>query len=123
MLFDAVRRGRWLAARRRPAWLSWRLLHQAGRRLSWGVADQAMSSISNFAVNIYIARTLGAVQYGAFALAYVTYGFALNASRGLGTDPLLVRFSGTDLPTWKRAVARCTGTATVMGLVMGAIAL
>ena len=82
-----------------------------------------MSSISNFAVNIYIARTLGAVQYGAFALAYVTYGFALNASRGLGTDPLLVRFSGTDLPTWKRAVARCTGTATVMGLVMGALAL
>lgn len=112
-----------LAVRRIPAALSWRLVRQASRRLSWGVADQAMSSISNFAVNIYIARTLGAVQYGAFALAYVTYGFALNASRGLGTDPLLVRFSGTDLPTWKRAVARCTGTATVMGLVMGALAL
>jgi hypothetical protein len=48
-----------------------------------------MSSLSNFAVNIYIARTLGAAQYGAFALAYMTYGFALNASRGLGTDPLL----------------------------------
>jgi O-antigen/teichoic acid export membrane protein len=112
-----------LAVRRIPRVLPWRLLRQASRRLSWGVADQAMSSISNFAVNIYIARTLGAVQYGAFALAYVTYGFALNASRGLGTDPLLVRFSGTDLPTWKRAVARCTGTATVMGLVMGALAL
>ena len=56
-----------------------------------------MSSITNFAVNIYIARTLGAVQYGAFSLAYVTYAFALNASRGLATDPLLVRFSGTDL--------------------------
>ena len=41
---------------------------QASRRLSWGVADQAMSSVSNFAVNIYIARTLGATQYGAFAL-------------------------------------------------------
>ena len=112
-----------VAVRRIPAVLSWRLIRQAGRRLSWGVADQAMSSISNFAVNIYIARTLGAVQYGAFALAYVTYGFALNASRGLGTDPLLVRFSGSDLPTWRRAVARCTGTAIVMGLVMGAIAL
>ena len=65
-----------------------------------------MSSISNFAVNIYIARTLGAVQYGAFGLAYVTYSFALNASRGLATDPLLVRFSGTDLPAWRRAVGR-----------------
>jgi O-antigen/teichoic acid export membrane protein len=82
-----------------------------------------MSSISNFAVNIFIARTLGAAQYGAFALAYVTYGFALNASRGLGTDPLLVRFSGTPLPTWRRAVTNCTGTATVVGLAIGACVL
>ena len=82
-----------------------------------------MSSLSNFAVNIYIARTLGAAQYGAFSLAYVTYGFALNASRGLATDPLLVRFSGTDIPTWRRAVGRCTGTATVVGLVAGAVVL
>ena len=102
---------------------SWRLVRQASRRLGWGVADQAMSSISNFAVNIYIARTLGAVQYGAFGLAYVTYGFALNASRGLATDPLLVRFSGTDVPTWRRAVASCTGTAVIVGLVTGACVL
>ena len=91
-----------------------------GRRLGWGVADQAMSSLTNFAVNIYIARTLGVAQYGAFSLAYVTYSFALNASRGLATDPLMVRFSGTDLPTWRRAVAACTGTATVVGTVTGA---
>src|SRR5580658_5062286 len=109
------------AARRRPTAGTWRLVRQAGRRLSWGVADQGMSSLSNFAVNIYIARTLGAVQYGAFALAYVTYGFALNASRGLATDPLLVRFSGTDIPTWRRAITRCTGTASAVGLTSGAI--
>ena len=60
-----------------------------------------------------MARTLGAAQFGAFSLAYVTYSFALNASRGLATDPLMVRFSGTDLPTWRRAVANCTGTAAV----------
>jgi len=100
-----------------------RLQTQVIRRLGWGVADQAMSSISNFAVNIYIARTLGAVQYGAFALAYVTYSFALNASRGLATDPLLVRFSGTDVRTWRRAVAGCTGTAATVGLVTGACVL
>ena len=82
-----------------------------------------MSSLTNFAVSIYIARTLGAVQFGAFAFAYVTYGFALNASRGLATDPLLVRFSGTDLPTWRRAVAKCTGTATIVGLAAGACVL
>ncbi len=103
--------------------MPWRLVRQAARRLGWGVADQAMSSISNFAVNIYIARTLGAVEYGAFGLAYVTYGFMLNASRGLATDPLLVRFSGTHPPTWRRAVSSCTGTATIVGLFTGACVL
>ena len=112
-----------LAVRKIPEALSWRLVRQASRRMTWGIADQAMSSVSNFAVNIYIARTLGAVQYGAFALAYVTYSFSLNASRGLATDPLLVRFSGTHLPTWRRAVANCTGTAVVVGLALGACVL
>jgi O-antigen/teichoic acid export membrane protein len=118
MLFDTVRHGRV-----RSAAATWRLIKNACQRLSWGVADQGMSSLSNFAVNIYIAHTLGAAQYGAFGLAYVTYGFALNASRGLATDPFLVRFSGTDIPTWRRAVTKCTGTAATVGLISGAIVL
>jgi O-antigen/teichoic acid export membrane protein len=79
--------------------------------------------LTNFAVSIYVVRALGAVQFGAFGLAYVTYGFALNASRGLATDPLMVRFSGTDPLTWRRAVARCTGTAASVGFVLGALVL
>jgi O-antigen/teichoic acid export membrane protein len=118
MLFDTVRHGRV-----RSVAATWRLIKNACQRLSWGVADQGMSSLSNFAVNIYIAHTLGAAQYGAFGLAYVTYGFALNASRGLATDPFLVRFSGTDIPTWRRAVTKCTGTAATVGLMSGAIVL
>src|SRR6201996_7861422 len=123
MLFDASQRGQIAAAGSRRTILPWQKIRRATRRLSWGVADQGMSSITNFAVNIYIARELGAVQYGAFSLAYVTYGFALNASRGLSTDPLMVRFSGTDLPSWRRAVAECTGTAVVVGLATGALVL
>ena len=96
---------------------------QLAGRLSWGLADQAVSSLTNAAVSIYAARTLSAAHFGAFSLAYVTYSFALNASRGLATDPLMVRFSGTDVPTWRRAVARCTGTATAVGLVGGIVVL
>jgi O-antigen/teichoic acid export membrane protein len=82
-----------------------------------------MSTLTNFLLGLYIARTLGAVQFGAFSLAYVTYGFAINASRGLAIEPLLVRFSGTDLPTWRRAAAGSTGTALAVGLVGGLCAL
>jgi O-antigen/teichoic acid export membrane protein len=99
------------------------LLRRAARRLGWGVADQAVSSLSNAAMSFYIARELGAVEFGAFSLAYVTYSFALNASRGLATDPLLVRFSGTSLSAWRRAITCATGTATDVGLVTGTCAL
>ena len=96
-----------------------RLITQSFRRLGWGVADQAVSSLTNFAVSIYVVHSLGATQFGAFSLAYVTYGFALNASRGLSTDPLMVRFSGVPVRAWRRAVRRATGTAFTVGLATG----
>ena len=95
------------------------LLRRGASRLGWGVADQGVSSISNAAISLYAARALVPADFGAFSLAYVTYAFALNASRGLATDPLMVRFSGTDRATWRRAVASSTATALVVGIVLG----
>ena len=122
MLVDPDRCGEEAPGKLRAA-VPCRLPRQACRRLGWGVADQAVSSLSNFAVSIYVARTLGATQFGAFTLAFVTYSFALNASRGLATGPLMVRFTGTDLRAWRRAVASCTGTAASVGLTAGACVL
>jgi O-antigen/teichoic acid export membrane protein len=93
------------------------------RRLGWGVADQGVSSISNFILGVVVARTLDAASFGAFGLAYVTYGLAVSATRGLATDPLLVRFSGAATPAWRRAVAASSATATLCGLVMGALCI
>jgi O-antigen/teichoic acid export membrane protein len=90
------------------------------RRLSWGLADQAVTSLVSFAVGVYAARSLGVVEFGAFSLAWVTYGVALNISRGLATDPLAVRYSGLPRSAWSAAAARSSGAAIVVGLVMGA---
>ncbi|MFF5183163.1 hypothetical protein ACFY30_05140 [Streptomyces sp. NPDC000345] len=92
-------------------------------RLSWGLADQAASSISNFAVGIYVARSLGVTAFGVFSLAWVTYGVVLNVSRGLASDPLVVRFSGVPEASWRGAVARASGTALGVGTVIGAACL
>lgn len=100
-----------------------RLISHAFRRLGWGVADQAVSSLTNFAVSVYVVHSLGAKQFGAFSLAYVTYGFVLNASRGLSTDPLMVRFSGVPVRAWRRGVGSATGTAFSVGLLGGIAAL
>jgi O-antigen/teichoic acid export membrane protein len=89
------------------------------QRFGWGLADQAMSSLSNAMMSFYVARELGPAKYGAFSIAYVTYSFALNASRGISTEPLLVRYSNSSLQAWRLAVSRSTGTAVVAGIVMG----
>ncbi|MFE6281373.1 hypothetical protein [Streptomyces sp. NPDC057877] len=92
-------------------------------RLSWGLADQAASSMTNFAVGIYVARSLGLTAFGVFSLAWVTYGVVLSVSRGLATDPLVVRFSGVPDASWRGAVARSSGTALGVGAAVGAVCL
>ncbi|MFF8632734.1 hypothetical protein ACF052_00785 [Streptomyces pilosus] len=89
-------------------------------RLSWGLADQAASSVSNFVVGVYVARSLGVTAFGVFSLAWVTYGVVLNVSRGVATDPLMVRFSGVPEASWRGAVARSSGAALGVGAALGA---
>ncbi len=88
-------------------------------RVSWGLADQAVSSLSNFAVGLVVARGLGAVDFGIFALAWATYGAALNVSRGLASDPFVVRLSGAEPAVWRAALTRATGTAVLVGISTG----
>ncbi|MFF5923192.1 hypothetical protein ACFY8C_33470 [Streptomyces flavochromogenes] len=92
-------------------------------RLSWGLADQAASSATNFVVGIYVARSLGLAAFGVFSLAWVTFGVVLGVSRGLATDPLMVRFSGVPEASWRGAVARSSGTALGVGVAVGAVCL
>ncbi|MFF8643135.1 hypothetical protein [Streptomyces sp. NPDC015345] len=92
-------------------------------RLSWGLADQAASSLTNFAVGIYVARSLGLAAFGVFSLAWVTYGVVLSVSRGVATDPLVVRFSGVPDASWRGAVARSSGAALGVGAAIGAACL
>ncbi len=96
---------------------------QVVARLGWGVADQAVSSLSNFALGLYVARTFGASGLGAFTLAYVTYSLTLNAARGVATDPLLVRYSGATPDRWRHAASSATGVAFLVGVVAGAVCL
>lgn len=91
------------------------------KRLSWGLGDQAVSSLSNFAVGLVVARELGVAAFGVFSLAWVTYGVVLNVSRGLATDPLVVRHSGTSTEDWKAATSRAAGTAIAVGVAFGVL--
>jgi len=94
---------------------------QLTKRLGWGIADQGLSSITNFAIGIVIVRLLGVRTFGAFSLAFTTYTVALNLSRGLATDPLVIRHSGTEPAAWRRATTEAVGAALVAGMVAGVV--
>jgi len=57
-----------------------------GRRAGWGLADQAFSSLTNFAVGLLIARTVGPADFGAFSLAFALYNVAGDDERQLSTQ-------------------------------------
>jgi O-antigen/teichoic acid export membrane protein len=96
---------------------------RAVTRVSWGFADQAVSSLTNFAISFFLAHTLAPAAFGAFSLTYVSYGFALTTARGLTTDPLVVRYSGVEDGKWRRATSWAAGLAVVLGLVAGTVCL
>jgi O-antigen/teichoic acid export membrane protein len=93
------------------------------RSFGWGLADQMLSSITNFALGVLVAKAVAPQEFGAFSLAYAMYTLALGAARALALEPLVVRFSAAPATQWRVAVAGAAGTSLVAGAVLGAVSL
>jgi hypothetical protein len=104
--------------RRRP-WRPGRGRLQAVGQLGWGLGDQALSSLTNFALNLLVARQVGVDQLGVFSLVFATYLLALGVSRSLNSDALAVRYSAAGGPAWREAAAQAGGGALGLGLAGG----
>jgi hypothetical protein len=100
------------------AWLLDRGRVRTAGRFGWGLADQALSSLTNFAVSLLVARQVGIQQLGVFSLVFTTYLLALGVSRSLNTDPLLVRYSGV-AEAWREGTAAAAGGAVGLGIALG----
>lgn len=93
------------------------------RRALWAIADQAASSLSNFAVALLVARSVSAEEFGAFTLAYAVYLFVLEFARPLVCEPLLIRFSGAAGDVLRPAGRETVGLSAIVGLVLAAMVL
>jgi O-antigen/teichoic acid export membrane protein len=93
------------------------------RRLGWGVADQALSSLTNFALAVLVARAVSTSALGAFGLVFTTYTITLGATRALCQEPLTVRYSATPVREGSTGVAAATGVALVLGTVAGVVCI
>jgi O-antigen/teichoic acid export membrane protein len=88
-------------------------------RLSWGLGDQILSSATNFALGLLVARSFPPGEFGAFSVAYAIYVLALGGSRALAGEPLVVRFSDRSPAHWRAGVRSAASMALTVGLVVG----
>jgi O-antigen/teichoic acid export membrane protein len=89
-------------------------------RLAWVVADQILSSGTNFALGILIARSVSVSSFGIFTLAFAAYQIFCGVARGLVSEPFVVRFTRSDLFTEKRPIRHATGASLLIGTTVGA---
>ena len=92
----------------------------ATRRAGWGVADQALSSLTNFGLAVVLARGLTAEGFGAASITFAVYVLVLNVSRSLTSEPLTVRHSRQDRIEWAGPAAAALGAELVIGLITAA---
>lgn len=85
-------------------------------RAGWGLADQALSSLTNFALGIFVARSVGVEEFGAFSLAFAAYLLVMSVCRAFPMEPLQIRYSGARDEVIRAAAARAVGAVLLVGL-------
>ncbi len=93
------------------------------RRALWGIADQMLSSGTNFGLGVFVARSATPSEFGVYGLIFATYLIALNVARPLSSEPLLIRFTGAAPAAWAVAIRGSAGSVIVVGSVLGVISI
>lgn len=92
------------------------------RRAAWALADQAVSSGTNFALTAFVAHETSAHAFGIFALAIALVVTAIAIARGLSNDPLASRFAARDSSAQRNAIRGAMSTSLCVGLLASASA-
>ena len=90
-------------------------------RAGWSLIDQALSSLSNAALSLLVARASGVEGYGAFAVAFTVFTFVQGLNRGLVNNPYIMRFAGISDDDATREARRGTGLALLFGAGSAAV--
>lgn len=98
------------------------MIEHVARRTTLTLADQVVSSTSNFVVGLCVARLAGPREFGAFTLAYVAWLTVAGMHRALVTDPMLIGARSAD-DADRRRIRGGIAAAALLGVVGGLVAL
>lgn len=93
----------------------------ARRRVTWNVGDQVLSTGTNFALNVLVARSVAPAEFGAFSIAYVTYLLWRGLTWSICAEPFMIRYGARPEADRQRATAGSLGAAAGLGLLAGAV--
>jgi O-antigen/teichoic acid export membrane protein len=89
------------------------------RRMMWGAADQAASSFTNLLVAIFVGRAVSPAEFGNFAAAVLAYQIANGLLRGMVSEPVVVRWSGSARSSSEPTIEASLGAAVVLAALVG----
>lgn len=91
----------------------------AARRSALAVADQAVSSASNFALTVLVAHSVSRVSFGAFSVMLATYILIIGVMRGVTSEPFVVAFSAAPVENWRAAGREAYGATLTISIALG----
>lgn len=89
------------------------------RRLTQGLASQGLSSLSNFALVVMVARTTSPEVFGAFAIAYSLSLLLTGVLRGVIGEALAVTLANRQVS--RESTSPALGAAVVVGITGGLV--
>lgn len=89
-------------------------------RLSGNLFDQVLSALSNVALSVFVARSVDALGFGSFSVAFLVYGIFFASMKSLVGQPLQIRYSSAEPEELSRRVSQGAGTTLVVSVVAAA---
>jgi O-antigen/teichoic acid export membrane protein len=87
------------------------------RRGYAAAANEAVDSLSNFIFSVWVAREVGAPEFGAFAIAYSIVQISVGVSQGVATMPMMVRYATSSWRTSRKVAGDVTGATLVVSIL------
>jgi O-antigen/teichoic acid export membrane protein len=90
-------------------------------RATWNLTDQAISSATNAALSLLIARFVDARTFAAYAVSFTLYSLFVGGMRALVSEPLAVRFSRCGRAEYRDVARAAVGGALTLGAGAGVL--
>ncbi|MBA2529681.1 MAG: hypothetical protein H0V19_06900, partial [Euzebyales bacterium] len=94
-----------------------RMVRQGG----WALADQMLSSGTNFLAAIVVARLLGPAEYGSYALAFAAWVVVMALTRSMLVQPYIVSGAELEGSQWRDHTRLALGCVLMAGVLAGVV--